>query len=218
MKKHSIYQKGFGPLIIVIIVAVVAAGGAGTYQVVKKNKAKTAAEADLHVEGEIHATSTQGQLSSGLAGKIASSSIPTNKGTLRALLAMGKDSVCTVHVDTSGTESQGTVYISGTSMRGDFSLRSASTGTIESHMIKEGDMMYMWSNNGQGIKMDASASAAQSGSVQSQTTVNLDTAYGYECKAWRKDVSKFSIPSSVNFVDLNAMINAAGSVKVPLGN
>jgi len=208
MKKQNLYNRGFGPLVIVIIVAIVAAAGAGTYTVIKKNNAKSAAETEVKAETDANAN-TQ-------VNANASTTVKVNaNGTLRALIALGKDTVCTVHTEVSTGKSEGTVYISGDNMRGDFTTTGTAAGAIESHMVKTGATMYAWSGS-QGAKMDANMqSGAQAGA--SNGGVDLDQGYGYECKDWKKDTSKFVVPISVNFIDLSAMMNANGTMKMPAG-
>ncbi|MES2215678.1 MAG: hypothetical protein V4481_00065 [Patescibacteria group bacterium] len=206
MKKTVNYQAGFGPLVVIIILAIIAAGGVGTYSAIKKSQARKAVEA--HVEADASENSNGNSM-----GVQATSSVVvgTNTGTFRSLLARGKDVVCTLSTNVASGSSNGTVYISGTMMRGDFTTTSSGS-VVESHMIKNGDTMYSWSGN-QGAKINVDTSGQAS--AQSQSSFNLDqSVVGYECKDWNKDSSKFTVPSSVTFVDLNAMMNANG-VKLP---
>jgi hypothetical protein len=76
-------------------------------------------------------------------------------------------------------------------------------------MIVKGGMSYLWSGT-QGIKMDANK---KNTSISSQTTTNnvdLDSQADYKCRNWTKDESKFVVPSSVNFMDLEEAIKGSG--------
>jgi hypothetical protein len=208
MKKTISTEKGIAPLLILIIAAIVVAGGAGTYQAVKKNKDK-----GPKIDVEVNATTTV--QASGEATTTATSTKAEGKGngTLRSLLARSGDVVCAVNSSVASGGGEGTVYISGGMMRGDFTLKSSNNASIESHMIKTGDTMYAWSGS-QGVKMEAKSPSATS-SAQAQAAVNLDQSFSYECKTWTKDASKFVVPTSVNFIDLNAMLKGQGNIQVP---
>jgi hypothetical protein len=195
-------NRGIGPLIIIIIAAVVLGGGAGTYKVVQKNKEKkTMANVDVTASTTVN----------GMNGTSTAQVEVKNSGTLRALIAQNKNLMCTVKSDVSGTSSEGTVYLSGSDFRGDFVTKSSGT-TVNSHMIKMGQTMYAWSDGGQGVKMDATASANSNASAQ---TMDLDQKVSYDCKDWTKDASKFVVPTSIEFLDVNAMLKAQGNVQIP---
>jgi hypothetical protein len=207
MKNHTILRnKGFGPIAIIIIAAIILGGGAGTYKAVQKSKEK---KAQMEANTEVTASSTDN------ASVMASSTTRLevkNRGTLRALIAQNKNLICTVKSDATTGSAEGTVYLSGTDMRGDFVLKNSGS-TVNSHMIKLGSTMYAWSDGGQGVKMDVTASANSNAGVKSAT--GLDESYSYECKDWSKDASQFVIPTTVTFIDVNAMINGQGGVKLP---
>jgi hypothetical protein len=141
--------------------------------------------------------------------------------SIRALLAKGGNTVCTVSGATSEGTVSGTVYLSGGKMRGDFkSTMSGSAGT-DSHMITTASDAYVWTGS-QGAKMsladlESNANAGASASSESKTNVSLDQKVDYDCKSWSPDNSKFAPPASVNFVDLKAMMQGAipGGVKLP---
>lgn len=79
-------------------------------------------------------------------------------------------------------------------------------------MIKNDDDMFMWTGS-QGVKMNVAAAA--SASTTSSGNINLDQRVSYDCKAWTKDVSLFTIPSDVKFVDVAAMLKARGNLRLP---
>ncbi len=207
MKKVST-QQGIIPIVIIIIAAIVVAGGAGTYQAVKKNKEKKAA-----AEAELMASAT---VDASIDVNATTTIEAKGNGSLRSLIARNKDVVCTVSTTHSSGSSEGTLYISGGMMRGDFTVKSTNAATMESHMIQNAGTMYMWSGS-EGVKMDTTASGNAQASAQTQSSIDLDQNYGYDCKDWSKDASKFSVPSTVNFMDLNAMIKGQTQVQIPTG-
>jgi len=102
-------------------------------------------------------------------------------------------------------------------MRGDFSSKT-SAGTQTSNMILKDGYSYVWSGS-QGAKMnvkdlDSKANSETQSEVQAKQSVDMDAQVDYDCKAWSVDESKFAIPSSVNFLDIEAMMKASGGVDI----
>ena len=136
------------------------------------------------------------------------------ENSVNGLLAQGKDISCTYEqTDDAGNRSQGTVYVSGKQMRGDFTL-SGDTN-ISSHMIRKGDIQYVWQEGSdQGYKTDTSKLTQteqnqDSATADSDKTVDADKKYNYKCDSWNVDNNKFDLPSGVQFTDLSEQINAA---------
>lgn len=188
MKKHNL-NRGFGPLVIIIVVAAVLAVGGGTYYTSKSKKERVDSQNELGTQSDNKAT--------------IDASIKV--GTLRSLLSLGQDVVCTFSGSEATGNVSGTMFISGEMMRGDFTAE----GT-ESHMIRQGNDTFVWSGN-QGAKMNFSQTSTNSSGAQS--SVNLDQEVNYKCDNWSKDSSKFDAPSNVNFIDLNTMMN--GQLNLP---
>jgi hypothetical protein len=190
-------QAGFAPLIIIAIVAVLAIGG-GAY-VVSKNKAKAPAEGD-NAETQANANAD--------ANANANANLGVNaKGSLRSLLGLGKNVMCTFKSEAGDVVSSGTVYVAANgNMRGDFKMGANADTQSSSMMVKDG-YSYVWSGK-QGVKMKASAEAsAQAGAEgEAKQTVNLDEQVDYSCSNWTMDASKFTLPSGVEFIDLEAML------------
>ncbi len=187
-------QGGFAPLLIIAIVAILAVGG-GAYVVtkqkeVRKAELKTSVEVDANAEVKTDANA---------------------KGSLRSLLALGKNTMCTFTSVVENSTSSGTVYIaSNGDMSGDFTSQTKASGTITSHMIMKGGTSYVWSG-AQGAKMNVSATEATTASNANQS-VDLDAQVDYDCKNWTRDDSKFVVPTNVNFIDIEAMMKGAGAL------
>lgn len=185
------YQKGFGPLLVVLVIALIA--GSSVY-VAKKNKE----------------TKLKNETSGAMNAEVSMNTNGNSDGTLRGLLSMKKNVMCTISRTDSGTNVSGTAYISGDMMRGDFTMKSGSSSAMDSHMIKNGTMMYVWTGT-QGAKMDVSQFETNA-SAQSNNAVSLDQKVEYTCSDWLRDESKFEVPSTIAFMDLNTMINGQGSI------
>ncbi|HZS42791.1 MAG TPA: hypothetical protein VFA52_01090 [Candidatus Paceibacterota bacterium] len=190
--KRSNLKAGLGPLIIILIVAVALALGGGVYYSVHHAPATTVSNdtsANVSVSGQ------------------------ASNGTLRNLLAMGKNVMCTIDESTASSSLMGTMYIAGTNMRGDFTSSFNGSAKLDSHMIRNGDIMYAWSGS-QGAKMTYNTSDMSNASAnsKSQSNVNLDQKVNYHCSSWSPDNSKFSAPTNVNFIDINAAMHGAAGV------
>lgn len=185
-------QKGFVPFIVIAVVAVLAIGG-GVYYATKSDDTNTEIEAGADMEAE---------------GDVSLGNEAPNRATLRSLLAIGRDVSCTFTSSEGEYESSGTVFITANGeMRGDFNS-STPNGNVESHMIVDANnTAYVWSGN-QGSKMNFSEMNASS-NAQGQSEVGIDTNVNYECKNWSRDNSKFNAPSSVSFIDLQAMMKGS---------
>lgn len=126
----------------------------------------------------------------------------TTKGSIKNLLAAGKNQTCTVKYPAGEQMGEGTVYVSGKNLRGDFTITSEGK-TIDSHMIQDETYMYSWSSlSPQGIKMKI----AELEKVQASPTaesVDLDREVDINCSSWSVDSGKFTPPSNVNFTETN---------------
>jgi hypothetical protein len=195
--KH--YTRGFGPLIIVIVIAIAAAVGGGSYYSVKHKN-----EARMELKGDMQASSTSG-------ARI--------KGNLRSLLSMGGNVMCTISQVTSAAKTSGTVYISGGNMRGDFTteMTAYATGTITSHMLRKQDDVYVWSSamSNQGIKIHMDEMMKADANAQTKGAIDLNADGEYSCSPWKTDEAKFTVPSTVTFVDIAAMMKGGVKAVVP---
>jgi hypothetical protein len=181
-KKGLPAQAGFGPLTIIIVIAIVAAIGGGTTYAVKKGKIKFSNQATTTVESNL-----------------------TTNGSLRDLLGLKKDLMCTFSQIDASQNISGKVYISGDMMRGSFTMKQSSGGSVDSNMIKSGDQVFVWSGS-QGAKMTFQNMNATS-STNAQSNVNLDQKVNYKCENWKKDDAQFVPPTDVKFIDLSTIVN-----------
>ncbi|MFA6050448.1 MAG: hypothetical protein WC761_04605 [Candidatus Paceibacterota bacterium] len=186
MKSHN---KGFASVVVIVIICLAIAAGGATYYVKKQSTVKTKIE--------------------GVATTTAQVSVGTEStGTIRSLFSMTGNLKCEVHGSNPQGEANGTVYVSGTSMRGDFTTKSGETMAIESSMIKQGDSVYFWSGENGGKVALTEAMKAEAGA---SSNVSLNDNVSYKCAAWSPDASKFTVPTSVKFIDISAMMK--GQIK-----
>lgn len=124
----------------------------------------------------------------------------TTKGSIKSLLAAGKNVNCTISYPDAG--STGTVYVSGQKMRGDFNMMVEGK-PMESHMIQDGTYVYSWTGSqGAKFKVDETLKASPVPGGQQQN-VDLDKEVDYKCSSWSADNSKFTVPTDVKFVDMS---------------
>lgn len=134
----------------------------------------------------------------------SSSDSSESKGSIQSLLTAGKNVTCTINYpDQAGS---GTVYVSGNKFRGDFNLKAREKEMV-SHMIKDAETAYMWSDGsdqGTMFKMDAVKPSVAPG-TPSQTT-DLNKEVDYKCSPGGADAAKFTPPANVKFTDMSAMM------------
>ncbi len=124
-------------------------------------------------------------------------------GSITDLASRGGNHTCTFEHGSDAGESSGTVYISGTDMRGDFKTVAQGV-TVESHMIQKDGFMYTWSPaSPSGFKMKIDGTASASTGAPSGSYGDLDQSYSYECSTWSRDNSKFAIPA-ISFMEFSS--------------
>jgi hypothetical protein len=126
-------------------------------------------------------------------------------------LMMGKTQKCEVGLDSQNTQTQGTVYISGGKMRGDF--KSQVNGKTEiTHMINDGKTQFVWTEGSSEMAFKISLEALQQNSqdtTQAQNqTFDLETKRDYNCTSWTEDSSSFSVPTNIKFTDYSEMMKS----------
>lgn len=129
----------------------------------------------------------------------------TQNTTLKNLFAMGGSNKCTFTSSTQNSQSHGTIFISGTQMRGDFTSVAAGK-TVESHLIVKNKTSYVWSDAiPQGFSMSFDAMATQS-DANPQASVNPNAQVEYSCSAWAPDASVFELPTTIKFQDMSSLM------------
>lgn len=172
-------------VITIIILLILGVGGYGAYRIVR----------------HFNRLSTQSQAPT----MTAPEATPTAMTTLKALLALGVAQKCTFD--------QGTVYLAGGKVRGDF-VNTAGA----SHMISTGSTSYIWMD-GQtaGFKMTFDVNATPNPSTSAtpvpQGGLDVNQQANYNCEPWTADSALFSLPKGITFQDLSKFM--ASPVAVP---
>lgn len=118
-------------------------------------------------------------------------------GSIRALAARGGSYACTMHTDSGNVPTDGTIYVSGEHIRGDFSSATPQIGKVDTHLIADGTTVYLWNSLvAQGIKSDE---VTEDASSSNGTALDVNHSYTYDCAAWGADPSKFIVPTTITF-------------------
>jgi hypothetical protein len=133
-------------------------------------------------------------------------------GSWTDLVKRGGTYVCEVDHSSAADGTSGSVYVSGSDVRGDFTSTVAGK-SVASHMLKKGDTVYVWGGGMEGGLMMQSA-MMQGGGGSAPTTgdvVDTNQSYGWNCTHTTPDASKFVKPAGVEFMDLSSMMQGMGS-------
>lgn len=132
------------------------------------------------------------------------------QSSLADLLLGGKNQTCTFSSKvTEGTSTEGTVYLSGTKMRGDITNTSKDGKVSMFYMIRDGDTTYIWGSSlPTGIKMTLSADDLKNntGDASKYAGTFSSVKSDYKCSGWSVDSSKFTVPTNVKFTDVSSMM------------
>lgn len=112
---------------------------------------------------------------------------------------------CTVSQNVAETTSVGTVFIDGNQIKGEFSS-TVQNMKIDTNFIMKDGFSYTWSSMMPNMGYKVKVENEKSGDTSTQTsgTYSFDaTQIGdYDCKEWIVEPGKFTLPSSVKFMDL----------------
>lgn len=132
------------------------------------------------------------------------------KGSINDLIAKGKSMKCTWDMKVEGSTSSATMFIKGEKYRQDITL-----GDQKTHMLSDGEYMYMWSSmQEQGTKINLEKMEELGEDMQSETDVDaaqakmsdMDAEYDFKCLPWVVSENKFKVPSDIEFMDLTSMM------------
>ncbi len=177
----------------------------------------------LLIAGGVYMASTSTPPSDELQDGTMMQDEQTSASSLRELLTSNKNVTCTFArpTDESGTAQEGTVYVSGNNVRGDFTITTSKEGTKVAHMIQDGEWTYLWgkgfADEGEGYRVRVSEISGNSNEVMEfkNDTFDADQEAEYTCTAWNKDESVFTIPNDIRFKEFSfgaVMSNAVADI------
>jgi hypothetical protein len=113
---------------------------------------------------------------------------------------------CTFTSTDPQAASQGTVYINGQKISGQFETNVAQLGqTIKSQMIRDDSFTYTWSSfmpQGMKFKNQAAAAGNPNGKLADSLGFKEGVKVDYKCEPWSVDESKFVPPKEVQFAEM----------------
>lgn len=136
------------------------------------------------------------------------------KGSILDLVKKGIPLSCNFEYVGEDNQTRGVTYVNGDKVRGDF-FTSTSEGTMEGHMISDGEYVYTWSSEmPQGVKMkidefekdtdlESNEIATQDGQAEA-----LKGDYDYKCLPWSPDSNVFEVPTDIQFTNISEMMNS----------
>lgn len=205
--KINTYKKSRGsvPVIVIIIVVILVLLG-GIYFVAKyqDDSGKALGGGNLIITSsstdtvEISTNTNQGKANTNMS--------------IRDLLTRGGAYRCSITNTPSMNLPPGTVYISGGNLRGDF-LSVTTKGNIESHIIKNGDDVYVWSNTmaNRGMKI-STATFLSTSQPQIEGAVNIDVQLPYDCVFSEAGPTTFVLPEDYQFTEISGGVQGTSSI------
>lgn len=158
---------------------------------------------------------------SGEGAMMGSNEVKSGMMSLKDLIAAGVPQKCTFSSTNDSGTNQGTTYVSGGRVRGDFT-NTFSGKTTMSHMISDGKTSYIWTDGeSTGYKMTVPETSASPGTAPSSEEPamsgegDLNQAADYNCSAWIPDNSMFTPPADVTFSDFSQMMQPSGAPTAP---
>ncbi|MCC7004444.1 hypothetical protein IT397_00790 [Candidatus Nomurabacteria bacterium] len=127
------------------------------------------------------------------------------KGSIFNLVSLGKDYICKFSSSNDTSLSSGTVYVSGSNIRGDFESLvkgGQENANFESHMISDGEFSYVWSSS-MPIALKMKVDMQNNSEDESQNGMfDYNQEVDYKCSPWTRDPSVFVLPSTVTFTEI----------------
>lgn len=187
-------MKSFTPLIVAGVVVVVGVGG---YMAMSGNSSTSTDTTGTTATENMAADTMDKSDDSGF------------NGTFMDLLKLGKNYTCDfAHTDQLGNDISGTVWISAgkDQLRGDFVMKQPDGQEFDSHVIRDGDLSYVWSSMfPHAMKMKVDEDDHLWGNTENADDAPIDPSeeVDFDCKKWSVDKSKFAPPADIEFMDLS---------------
>lgn len=134
-------------------------------------------------------------------------------GTFADLFSLGQNYTCNYSFSgDDGSVASGTVYMTanGDKMNSKFELTPAGGSKMEGYVIRDGEYNYIWTSmESMGYKTkivpeDDSVFGSDDSESADMTGLSDQNEFDFDCFPWVVDNSKFTPPSNVEFVDLEA--------------
>ncbi len=137
-----------------------------------------------------------------------STSAPTESGKKMAFaefIKKGGAYKCTVNQSVAGTDTVGTTYINGGSIRGEYATKIQGMNITTSFIVRDG-FSYSWNSvaptMGFKAKVVDSAMVNTGAAMSASYSWNAQQIGDYNCESWAVDDSKFAVPAGVTFREI----------------
>lgn len=130
--------------------------------------------------------------------------------SLKDLFLKGVSQTCSFSLDDETYKSSGTVYVANGKMRGDFMYQVDETKQ-ESHMLVMNETSYIWQDGqdkGYQVAFDETEPDVET-SEASKQSVDVNEKVDYNCKPGIIGAVNFELPSGVEFMSVNEMMQDA---------
>jgi hypothetical protein len=119
--------------------------------------------------------------------------------TLKQIVGLDKDLSCELRRSDQSSSIVGAVVISQGNARGDFDISTEAVDMpFASHFILQDDIIYTWTSLAKvGYKSAADRALPQGG------VVGLQDKAPYTCAPWNADLTRFQLPSGINFQEVD---------------
>lgn len=184
--------------IVLAVVAVVILGG-GLYLMLSSESDEAMNTNTTAMENSAENTESQDEVAM------------SGTGPLSAFMESGRSVQCEFSSEDESGSADGTFRYSNEQYRVDVDT-VYEEGTYQSHIISDGENMYIWGTGPQGdmaIMMseeDTEADESAEAFVESEETFDAEQNVTYDCQAWSADSSAFVPPSDIEFMDMSVMM------------
>ncbi|MBN1162607.1 hypothetical protein JXA34_02575 [Patescibacteria group bacterium] len=148
------------------------------------------------------------------------------KGSILDLLSVGKNYKCTYSKTDENFSFEGVSYIAGDKVRSDTKMTLIAENEdedneemeFESHSLVKNKVAYTWgSMMEKGVKIDLNEIEDKTDqelpdTPNGEAVKNMREEFEYDCNPWVVDNSKFDVPTDVEFVDMNEMLDTMTEV------
>lgn len=154
-------------------------------------------------------------------GMMGEGKVESGMMSIKDLVAAGVPQKCTFSMTSESGTNEGTNYVSGGNVRGDYKTTYKDKTTM-THMISDGKNTYVWTEGEKtGYKMsipeETSEDSMMEGKENTEPGANLSEKLDFNCSAWVPDNSLFTPPSDVTFSDFSQMMPSGAPAMMDVG-
>lgn len=131
-------------------------------------------------------------------------------GSIFDLFENNKSQKCVFSTIMEDMEMSGVTYVGDNKIRQEI-INKSEMGEMEMNILIDGDVAYTWGTTmpGKGTKMTLSDEEDDDEELDNERSEmdDFDIDYEYDCSDWKVDNDQFDLPTDVEFMDLDKMMN-----------